>query len=114
MVEITEMYERTVDLAGSIDSAILVSASEGSSGLQIGGNRDVPQIIEVEFNSSVPKTKKEDFFRLTQGTEWEFVDEDNVFNGDNERNGLVSISRDVKPEDVPPFRNFDEDTYFND
>jgi hypothetical protein len=111
MVSIEEMYDRTFETVKEIDSTVYISGEEGRSGIQIGGNKNIPQVIEVEFGSAVPDETEERFRRLVEGTEWVFVDEDNVFEGENEGNGLISISRDISPENVPSFRNFSKESY---
>lgn len=111
MVSIQEMYDRTFERVKEIDSTVYISGEEGRSGIQIGGNKNIPQVIEVEFGSAVPDEAEERFRRLVEGTEWVFVDEDNVFEGENEGHGLISISRDMSPENIPSFRNFSKESY---
>jgi hypothetical protein len=113
MVSIELMYDRIFEMVKEIDSTVYISGEEGRSGVQIGGNKDIPQVIEVEFGSAVPDEVEKKLRRIVEGTEWVFVDEDNVFEGENEGNGLISISRDVSPEEIPQFRNFSEESYLN-
>jgi hypothetical protein len=100
MTSIDEMYSRVLDLVRDIKSAEYMYGSEGSTGVTIGSTPDVPQVIEVEFHGEVPEGLDKSLLQAVNGTGWEFVDEDDVFNGDNSGGGLITISREVDPEGV--------------
>lgn len=109
MTDIAEMYDRVKDAVEEIDDAVYISASDGSnSGLTIGGNKSLTQVIEVEFHGPVDEEYESEFLQLGNHSDWEFVDEDDVFNGDNSRGALISFSRDVDPEEVPAFDEFNK------
>lgn len=112
MTEIDEMYDRIYSIVEKIESTELIMGSEDSPGLNIGRDKSVSQIIEVEFNGSVPEDAKIDLLQAVNGTGWEFVDEDNVFQGDNSKGGLITVSRDVDPEKIPTINKFDQEDYF--
>lgn len=111
MTTIDEMYDRILDTVRQEDSAVYIHASEGSSGVTIGGNPDVPQVIEAEFNGEVSESLQTALLQAVNGTGWEFVDEDDVFNGDNSRGGLITVSRDVDPDGLSLGSGFEEEEY---
>lgn len=112
MPEIDEMYDRIYSLVEHIDATEFMHGSEGRRGVTVGKNIDFPQVIEVEFNGSVPENAKIDLLQAVNGTGWEFVDEDDVFNGDNSGGGLITVSRDIDPEDASVFDEFNREDYF--
>lgn len=108
---IDEIYSASKQIAKKIESAVLISASEDLP-LQIGGTKEVPQVIEIEFGGPVPDEYKLQFLELVNGTDrWQFVDEDNVFEGKNEGHGLITISRDIPVEEFNQ-PEYDESDYF--
>lgn len=112
MSTLEEMYDRSKEMALTIDASVAIYASESTS-TRIGRGKSHSQIIEIEFGGSVPDEKKIEFLELVNGVgDWEFVDEDDVFVGDNEGHGLVTISRDIDLEDAPSMANEFEDSHY--
>lgn len=106
MAQISEMYERVKSVVESVDSSVYMYGSEGTRGVTIGKKSSIPQTIEVEFNGTVPDSLQTELLQTVNGTGWEFVDEDDVFNGDNSGGGLITVSRDVDPEEISTFDEF--------
>lgn len=100
MTDIDEMYDRILNIVEKVDSSVLIVGSEGSDVVTIGSNPDVPQYIEVEFNGEVPDGINTELLQAVNGTGWEYIDEDDVFNGDNSRGGLITITREIDPDDA--------------
>lgn len=95
------MYDEVKQVVSDVENAVHIYGSEGNRGVTMGRIEDVPQVIEVEFHGPVSEDLRIRMLERLNGTGWEFVDEDNVFEGDNERGGLISVSRDVDPEELP-------------
>lgn len=109
-MNIENMYTEVKEIAEQSEHSVHISASETKSGIQIGGDKSIPQIIEVEFEPAVSEDIEKDFLYLTQGTTWEFVDEDGIFqeNKDVDENGSITVSRDVDPSSVSPLNKFEK------
>lgn len=112
MTEIETMYNRVRDVAQEIDSAVALYGQENENGASFGRDGKTPQVIELEFGGPVDETRRVDFLQLVNGTGWEFVDEDGVFDGPNDGHGLVSFSRDVVPESGLFSDGFDQQEKF--
>lgn len=106
MSEIGDMYERIKNIVEDIDSAVLIKGGEGRRGFTVGGNKDHPQYIEVEFDGAVESEYKVKFLEIGNRTEWEFVDSDDVFSGDS--GGIIVFERSIDPGEANAFNKFEE------